>query len=594
MNKKIKRVIALALTISAFSTFSSFAPGNLSNLVVKPAYAASYKPSSGELTSLKIKSTNGDTLDLKDGYNGETVKLNDDKEYYVKLTDDSEGIKINAEAKGDDRIVRIFLSDANDAAAYKSGEKLILGKGNTDIYVRTYKSLSDFRKAKDTNKDVTKCEEEYVIKVKKTQASKYEDTSQAPIYLSSLDVNKGNISFSKQRTSYDLKVSSSIEEIKITAKPEQDNCRVRIDDSLVDSSDSYRKTISLKKGKNVIKVKVTDSSDNQRVYTLNIVRGSESDTEQDDIYLENLDLSEGDIDFDEEKTSYSVNVDNDVDKITITAEPDDEEYLVTIDGDEVNSGDDYKKKISLKEGKNVIPIVVEDEINDKKRTYTVTVNRKESTNSNVAEVENNNKNNSNNSNSNSNSTGWVETDKGWQYKNEAGEIVKNQWIFDKSAGVYCYLNENGFRKTGWFKDKNEKWYLLADNGAMLTGWQKDGDKYYYMDTTSGAMQTGWLKIETEDTAADSNSQNSKADGKDTTKSKKVTWYYLNPDGSRATGWIQYGGSWYYLNTDGSMATGWIIDSGSKYYLNEDGTMQTKDKTIDGKKYKFNKSGAVII
>ena len=108
MNKKIKRVIALALTISAFSTFSSFAPGNLSNLVVKPAYAASYKPSSGELTSLKIKSTNGDTLDLKDGYNGETVKLNDDKEYYVKLTDDSEGIKINAEAKGDDRVVRIF------------------------------------------------------------------------------------------------------------------------------------------------------------------------------------------------------------------------------------------------------------------------------------------------------------------------------------------------------------------------------------------------------------------------------------------------------------------------------------------------------
>ena len=63
MNKKIKRVIALALTISAFSTFSSFVPGRVSNLVAKPVYAASYKPSNGELTSLKIKSTNGDTLD---------------------------------------------------------------------------------------------------------------------------------------------------------------------------------------------------------------------------------------------------------------------------------------------------------------------------------------------------------------------------------------------------------------------------------------------------------------------------------------------------------------------------------------------------
>ena len=128
MNKKIKRVIALALTISAFSTFSSFAPGNLSNLVASLHMQLHINQVVESLTSLKIKSTNGDTLDLKDGYNGEIVKLNDDKEYYVKLTDDSEGIKINAEAKGDDRIVRIFLSDANDAAAYKSGEKLILGK----------------------------------------------------------------------------------------------------------------------------------------------------------------------------------------------------------------------------------------------------------------------------------------------------------------------------------------------------------------------------------------------------------------------------------------------------------------------------------
>ena len=27
-------------------------------------------------------------------------------------------------------------------------------------------------------------------------------------------------------------------------------------------------------------------------------------------------------------------------------------------------------------------------------------------------------------------TGWIQTDKGWQYKNESGEIVKNQWLFD--------------------------------------------------------------------------------------------------------------------------------------------------------------------
>lgn len=594
MNKNIKKVIALALTISAFSTFSSLMPRSVSELLVKPAYAASYKPSNGELSKLTVKSTNGDTLDLKDDYNGEIIKLNDDKEYYVKLTDDSEGIKINAEVKGEDRIVRIFLSNDSDATAYKSGDKLFLAKGNTEIYVRTYDSLKDFRQAKDKDKNVGNCKEEYVIKVKKTKAGKYEDESQDPIYLSSLEVNKGSITFSKQRTSYDLKVASSVDEIKITAKPEDSSSRVRINGSLVDSSDSFKKTVDLKKGKNEIKVKVTDSKDNQRIYTLNVVRGNESDTDQDDIYLSNIEVDEKEIDFQEDKTSYKMDVDNDVSKITVTAEPSDNEYLVTINGDEVNSGDDYKKKVSLKEGENEIPVVIEDEVNSKKRTYTLTVNRKESEKP-AAEVESNKGSDSSKVESESASTnkGWIQTDKGWQYKNNDGEIVKNQWLYDESAKVYCYLNEEGFRKTGWFKDNDGKWYLLASNGAMLTGWQKDGDKNYYLDS-HGVMQTGWLKIEKDDAAAsDSNNENQASDNKDTT-TKKTIWYFLDGSGAMQTGWLQYGDSWYYLNSDGTMATGWIIDAGSKYYLNEDGTMQLKNKTIDGKEYKFSKSGAVII
>ena len=44
--------------------------------------------------------------------------------------------------------------------------------------------------------------------------------------------------------------------------------------------------------------------------------------------------------------------------------------------------------------------------------------------------------------------------------------MKNSWLFDKEASVYCYLNEDGFRKTGWFKDK-DKWYLLNDKGSYV-------------------------------------------------------------------------------------------------------------------------------
>ena len=115
MNKNIKRIIALTLTISAFSTISAIIPGTVFDMTTKPVYASSYSPDDGELKSLTVKSINGDTLDLRDGYNGNSVKLSEDKEYYTKLTDDSDGIKISSKVEGDNYIVRIFTSDKADA-----------------------------------------------------------------------------------------------------------------------------------------------------------------------------------------------------------------------------------------------------------------------------------------------------------------------------------------------------------------------------------------------------------------------------------------------------------------------------------------------
>ena len=68
-----------------------------------------------------------------------------------------------------------------------------------------------YRKAKDDNNDVRICEEEYTINVKKTTESSYEDNTQDSIYLEKLELSKGDINFLKQRTSYDIKVDSSVE-----------------------------------------------------------------------------------------------------------------------------------------------------------------------------------------------------------------------------------------------------------------------------------------------------------------------------------------------------------------------------------------------
>ena len=45
------------------------------------------------------------------------------------------------------------------------------------------------------------------------------------------------------------------------------------------------------------------------------------------------------------------------------------------------------------------------------------------------------------------------------------------------------------------------------------------------------------------------------------------WYYLNSNGSMATGWKQVSGKWYYLNTDGSMAYSTVV---SGYKLDANG------------------------
>ncbi len=581
MNKNIRRIIALTLAISALSTFSSITSNKKFNILTTTAYASSYSPSTGELKTLKIKTSSGDTLDLRDGYNGDTVKLSDDKEYYAKLTDDSDAVKIDSDVKGSDYIVRIFTSDKADATPYKPGDEISLGKGDTTIYVRTYESLADFRDAKDRKKDITICKEEYKINIRKTKASSNEDGNQDSIYLDNIQLSKGNITFLKQRTSYDVKVDSSVDEIKITAKPDDESDRVRIDGDLVDSNDNYKKTVSLDNGKNEIKVKVTDDKDNQRTYTLNITRGSSSSS-QDDVYLDDLTLSEGDIDFSKDDSNYDVDLDESVDKITVEAPPEDEDYLVTINGDEVKSNDDYKKKISLDKGENTIKVVVKDEIKDKKRTYTLTVQRGKSKDND--DTQNSNSGSSNNTTTNPKSQ-WVQTSDGWKYYDENGNALKSSWFFDKDQKVYCYLDKNGLRVTGWFKD-NSKWYYLNEKGAMLTGWQKVNDKWYLLGS-DGAMFTGWYK-ETSTTQG-SNAANSNNNDKDA-----ENWYYLNSDGSMRTGWLSYDGKWYFFNANGTMQRGWLIDYNSKYYLTDNGTMAIGTKTINGKEYKFNSNGALII
>src|SRR5690606_17374780 len=91
-------------------------------------------------------------------------------------------------------------------------------------------------------------------------------------------LSEGNINFSRSTNSYDVEVASGVSQIRITAKPVDEDDEVRIDGYNVDDSVNYRKTIELSNGKNTIEVEVEDDDDSSetRTYTLNVYRGTKA------------------------------------------------------------------------------------------------------------------------------------------------------------------------------------------------------------------------------------------------------------------------------------------------------------------------------
>ena len=104
------------------------------------------------------------------------------------------------------------------------------------------------------------------------------------------------------------------------------------------------------------------------------------------------------------------------------------------------------------------------------------------------------------------------------------------------------------------------------------GWKAESGSWYYL-RPDGAKATGWV--------ADAGSWyylDGSRGGAMTTGwlRESSSWYYLKSDGALATGWVRGPGGWFYLDGSrgGAMATGWVSDGGSWYYLNSDGALAT--------------------
>lgn len=392
MNKNLRKIIS---TILVVNTLGAVAPITNLNLMSTKAYAAT------DIENLKIEDSNDDTMyiydnsDCTSNHRVDSDELQSGKTYYTRKTSADE-IKIIIDGVDSD-YVRVFNTSLSDDEGQDVGDYIELSSGTNIIVVRVFD--------KDPGKvdyDDDSYISEYKIRVKYTGSDDDEDEDSDNVYLRSIDLSGGNLNFSKRTYTYDVNVPEDLSKITIRARPDCDNdeyddYKVKINGIKVDRDDKFKDDVSLKKGKNVIDIKVEDDDDNERIYTLNITRGK--------IVQNN-------------------------------------------------------------------PIINEDT---------------------ASEVIKSNQ--------------WIQVNGVWKYNDASGNLVKNTWIQN------YYVKEDGSMATEWLNN-NGNWYYLGADGAKKIGWQLVNGKWYYLDS-QGKMQIGWMK--------------------------------------------DINGKYYYLNNDGSMAYNTIID-----------------------------------
>ena len=177
------------------------------------------------------------------------------------------------------------------------------------------------------------------------------DTRDTNNNLSTLTIDKGNFSFDKNKTNYTLIVDSDIEKITINATPESDKARIE-----------GHGLKTLKYGDNKFEIKVYAENGNLKTYKLTINREDPRDTNN---YLSDLSIDGIKIPFNKNVLSYSLNADNDVEKININAISESDKAKITGAGEK-----------TLKIGENRFEIVVTSE-NESNKTYTIVITRLE-------------------------------------------------------------------------------------------------------------------------------------------------------------------------------------------------------------------------
>lgn len=375
-------------------------------------------------------------------------------------------------------------------------------------------------------------------------------SDKSSLNLESISLSTGKIDFSSDVTSYKVYYNKAVKNIDIKVSPEGSDKRIRvtINDESVSSDDSYKKNFKLSVGENIFKIKIENRDDESqsKTYTLKAYRGTDENDQEIEQDLYIDYLTINGTEIDLSKDKEKKVYDYKVDK-------DVKEAKIVIEPDQkyytVKIGDDtYEGEESIK------------------KTFTLTEGKNE-IKIKLTDGEDEEKKqrtytlniyrgvdiptSSTTTNNNTTSTGNNTTNTG---NNTGTNNSISTGTTNSSSSTTNTVSNSG----KWQQNSAGKWYYVDSNGNAAK------NKWFFVQG-DGTMATGWVSF-------------------------GGSWYYLNDDGTMATEWLNNGGKWYYLGSDGAMKTGWVQLSGNWYYLYSDGSMAC-NTTIDS--YKLGSDGAWI-
>lgn len=418
-------------------------------------------------------------------------------------------------------------------------------------------------------------------------------------YLKDIDLSEGSLTFAEKKTAYTVKLDSSDEEVTITATANKSTDKIKIDGTSVslDGSNKAQKTVSLSKGRNLIKIKVETLDYGIRTYSLTINRGSATttttSTDESVVDLDSITLSDGFISFSKNKILYDVNVGANIDEMRITAQPEYDTTTVKINDIQVNNDDKFRRTVKLVNGKNVILINLEDE-NGNEQTYTLNIYRGGSSDDTSvidteqdpiylddivlddgsipirfkakvtkyavdvsedrdsiilkAEPQYDDVIRINGSRTESPYRDRIQLEKG---KNVIEIEVNNSNTYDREDSeyekrIYTVTIYRGTSQGSAANSVNNANTNANQNATLKTNqWVNNNGRWQYNDALGNTLKNIWF--------FDKNYN---------------AWYLLDQDGYMKTGWIQAGdGKWYYLYPSGAMAYNTVVDG---YKLDKNG------------------------